>query len=86
MKLYFSKKFLQKIKNLSKNIQKIAKKKLDILRENPKHPSLRVKKIQGYLNIFEASINMDIRVTWEHYEEGIYLRNIGHHDEALKNP
>jgi hypothetical protein len=29
---------------------------------------------------------MDIRMTWEYTEEGILLRNIGEHNQTLKNP
>jgi len=29
---------------------------------------------------------MDIRITWEFYEDGILLRNIGRHDKTLNNP
>jgi len=50
------------------------------------HPSLRTKRVQGTQNIFEASINAGIRMTWQYIENGILLRNIGKHDETLKNP
>lgn len=43
---------------------------------NPRHPSLRSKKIQGTDNIFEASVNMDIRITWQYISDGILLRNL----------
>ena len=45
-----------------------------------------MKKIKGQDRIFEASITMEIRITWEYIEEGILLRNIGEHDKALRNP
>ena len=37
--------------------------------------------------IFEASANMDIRITF-HFDNSdtIILRNCGHHDRTLKNP
>jgi mRNA-degrading endonuclease YafQ of YafQ-DinJ toxin-antitoxin module len=54
--------------------------------ENPRHPSLRTKEIRGQDNIFEASITMDIRMTWQYTEEVILLRNIGKHDTTLKKP
>lgn len=46
----------------------------------------RTNKIRGQDNIFEASITMDIRMTWQYTEDGILLRNIGKHDKTLKNP
>jgi hypothetical protein len=52
---------------------------------NPMHPSLCTKRVQGTQNILEASVNMNIRMTWQYVESGILLRNIGEHDETLKN-
>ncbi|MBA4391825.1 MAG: hypothetical protein C0399_12945, partial [Syntrophus sp. (in: bacteria)] len=119
MNIYFSDLFLENINRLPIEAKKTLKKKLDLLVDNPKHPSLRTKKIKGTEDIFEASINtklhskahrgndeepteaytevrrgarrgdnedesmkatwynMDIRMTWEFYEDGILLRNIG---------
>ncbi len=45
------------------------------------HPSLRTKRIQGIKDLFECSVNMDIRIIW--YYEGdklIILVDVGHHD------
>lgn len=86
MNIYFSDLFLDSVKHLPIDAKKALKKKLDLLADNPKHPSLRTKKIKGSGDIFEASINMDIRMTWEFYEDGILLRNIGKYDKTLGNP
>ena len=61
--------------------KKQVKLKVEILSENPLHPSLRTKRIQGTDDLFECSVNMDIRIIW--YYEGdelIMLLDIGHHD------
>jgi mRNA-degrading endonuclease RelE of RelBE toxin-antitoxin system len=86
LNIYFSDLFLDSVKHLPIDAKKALKKKLDLLADNPKHPSLRTKKIKGSGDIFEASINMDIRMTWEFYEDGILLRNIGKYDKTLGNP
>lgn len=86
MKIKYSENFKNAIQNLSSEIKKQLKKKLEIMISNPRHPSLRSKKIQGTENIFESSVNMDIRMTWEYTSDGILLRNIGKHDQTLKNP
>jgi len=86
MKIYYSEQFRANIQTLSIEVKKVLKKKLEIMVENPKHPSLRTKKIQGQENIFEASINMNIRITWQYTDDGILLRNIGEHNKTLKNP
>lgn len=59
-------------------------KKLKILVKNPFYPSLRTKKIQGLDNVFEMSVNMDIRILWK-YEDGviILLLDVGHHKRIL---
>ena len=79
---------MKQLSNLNKkNVEiKAGKRKpKSLIEENPQHPSLRTKKIQGTDGIFEASINMAIRVTF-HYEkpDTIYLRNVGEHDITLK--
>lgn len=86
MIIYYSELFAEKVKDLPLEVRRALKKKLELLIENPRHPSLRTKKIRGQHNIFEASITMDIRMTWQYTEDGILLRNIGEHDKTLKNP
>ena len=86
MKYYYSNLFKQKTKLLEENAKKALKSKLELMEENPKHPSLRTKKIKGTKDIYEASITMNYRMTWQYYKDGILLRNIGEHDKTLKNP
>lgn len=55
------------------------------------HPSLRVKRLQGTDGVWEASLNMNIRFTFEFTEDpdGIkvcVLLNIGDHDHVLRPP
>ena len=54
--------------------------------ENLRRPSLKVKKIQGTDDIWEARAGLPIRITFEIKENAIILRNVGRHDEALKKP
>jgi len=80
-KLEPTKAFEKRLKKLSGNEQKSVAVKLKLLVKNPYHPSLRTKKVQGMKDIFECSVNMDIRILWKH--EGsrlILLIDIGHHD------
>jgi len=79
------------IKELHKLIKKGAlnvdqvEKFLRLIADNPRHPSLRIKKIQGTEDIFEASVNMSVRATFQYIKsDTIYLRNIGEHDITLK--
>jgi mRNA-degrading endonuclease RelE of RelBE toxin-antitoxin system len=86
MRVYYSDKFVDSAKKLSGEVKEALKKKLDVMLDNPQHPSLRTKKIQGQKDVFESSITMGIRITWQYIDDGIYLRNIGEHDKTLKKP
>lgn len=86
MKAYYSELFAQKTADQNGVVKRALKNKLKLLLENPRHPSLRVKKIKGQNDIFEASITIKIRITWQYYNDGILLRNLGEHDKTLGNP
>jgi len=80
-KLEYSKAFAKSLKKLSANEQQAAAVKLNMLIENPLHPSLRTKRVQRLKDVYESSINMDIRILWMHKGDRlILLLNIGHHD------
>jgi mRNA-degrading endonuclease YafQ of YafQ-DinJ toxin-antitoxin module len=79
--LSYTDRFEKNYNQLSKIEKKQIINKLSLLAENPSHPSLRTKRIQGTEDLFESSVNMDIRVVW--YYEGsklIILLDVGHHD------
>ena len=77
----FTSRFQKHFKSLTVQEKNQLKTKLELLAENPSHPSLRTKRIQGTKDLFECSGNMDIRIIW--YYEGckmIILVDVGHHD------
>lgn len=77
----FTPRFQKHFKNLTVQEKKQLKNKLQLLAENPFHPSLRTKRIQGTAELFECSVNMDLRIIW--YYEGdkiMILADVGHHD------
>ncbi len=61
-------------------IRESAYENLGKLMEDPSYPSLRVKRIRGTDFIWEMSVNMNYRITFEIWPEGYYLRKIGTHD------
>lgn len=81
MKITFTERFKKRYEKLNDKEKVQFKNKLNIFIQNPLHPSLRVKKIQGTNTLFEFSVNMDVRVIW-FYEgkEIIALIDIGHHN------
>ena len=81
LQITFTDRFQKHYKDLTANEKKLFKSKLTLFAENPLHPSLRTKRIQGTADLFEFSVNMDIRVIW--FYEGdnlVALVDIGHHD------
>jgi len=66
--------------------RKLAGKALQNLVENIRYPALRVKKIQGVSDIWEARVSRSIRMTFQIQGDIIILRNIGRHDETLERP
>ena len=76
----FSKRFKKEYNALPKEIQKAFDKKLTLFLEDPTHPSLRVKRIQGTKNRWEGSVTKNYRFTFEFIEKSVLFRTIGTHD------
>lgn len=84
-KVTFTDRFYRHYKSLTEIEKRQLRNKLELLSINPLHPSLRTKKIQGTSDLFECSVNMDIRMIW--YYEGstiIVLVDVGHHKVLKK--
>ena len=77
----YAERFKKHYKKLTDNEKNQFKSKLKIFVKNPNHPSLRTKRIKGTDELFEFSVNMDIRVIW-FYENSTLVAfvDIGHHD------
>jgi len=63
----FTNRFNKNFKSLTQQEKRQLQNKLKLLGENPLHPSLRTKRVKGTTDLFECSVNMDIRIIW-HYE------------------
>lgn len=63
-----------------------VKNALRMLAVNMRHPSLHTKKIKGTKDIWEARVSLAHRLTFQIFKDYLILRNVGHHDPALKNP
>lgn len=86
MRLSITPRFLRAYKHLTRQEQEMIKQALDRLQRDPQHPGLRVKKMQGYPNVWEARASRDLRITFTVEPDRAILRNCGHHDETLRNP
>jgi len=85
-----SERFKQAFRSLPKEIQKKAARALRLLAEDSFYPSLVVKKVRGYTDVWEARVDIKYRLTF-HYEQTdgetiCILNNVDNHDECLKNP
>ena len=85
MRIQTTKPFDGDYDSLPKEIKERANKQLTLLLENPRHPSLRLKKIKGHPAIWEGRITESYRFTFQISGEIYMLRRIGTHD-ILKTP
>lgn len=82
----YSKKLIKFLKK-HKSIKDKYFKTITLLEANPSHPSLRLHKLQGRLDMLHSvSIDMRYRITIEFYieDENIIPVDIGTHDEVYK--
>jgi mRNA-degrading endonuclease RelE of RelBE toxin-antitoxin system len=83
--------FLKAYRILPVKIQGKLLKALKLMEQNQRHPSLRVRKMEGHEGIWEARVDLKYRFTF-HYEKDssgevfCVFRNVDNHDECLKNP
>ena len=81
----FTPRFDRLFRRLPKEVRDATYEKLAAYLDNPAHPSLRVKRITGTDRIWEMSITMNYRLTFEVEGEKVILRRIGTHD-ILRRP
>lgn len=65
--------------NLTSNLQKRTLEKLALYEKNPRHPSLRIKKLEGTRDIWEMRVTSRYRMTFQRRGAVVLLRNIGTH-------
>lgn len=79
-KIVITKTFEKNLKKLTHIEQRQVASKLKLLQTDPYYPSLRTKKIKGFQDLFECSVNMDIRILWKYERSDIIITlDIGHH-------
>ena len=84
--LVFSKPFVRDFRDLPEHIQVETEKALRLLVQNPRHPSLQVKKMQPKSRgVFEARVTQGYRMTFNLDGAQIVLRRVGTHD-ILRTP
>jgi mRNA-degrading endonuclease RelE of RelBE toxin-antitoxin system len=82
-----SPRFKKSFRKLPPEIQVKVIKALQLLEENPRHPSLQTKPVHGVHGIFEARVDQSYRLTYQRLPDDVlFIRVVGKHDETLKNP
>jgi mRNA interferase RelE/StbE len=74
-----TKSFLSDYQSLPAVIRSRVDKQLTVLLENPRHPSLRLKKLKG-TDKFEVRITKGYRLTFRYSDQILELRRVGTHD------
>jgi mRNA-degrading endonuclease YafQ of YafQ-DinJ toxin-antitoxin module len=78
--------FKEDYKKLQPDEQDLVDKALEFLAVDTRHPSLRLKRLEGYKGVWEARASRELRFTFTWVGEVITLRVVGHHDEVLRSP
>ena len=86
MRLLVTERFRRAYRSLSPQDRKRVQKALRLMTEDLRYPGLRIKRIQGTAKIWEARASRSLRITFEVEGEDLILRNVGHHDDALRKP
>ena len=86
MRIARTARFKKAWKELNEDEKQLARKAIANLVKDLRYPALRVKKIQGVQSIWEARASRSLRITFQIAHDSIILRNVGHHDEALRQP
>jgi mRNA-degrading endonuclease RelE of RelBE toxin-antitoxin system len=80
-KIEASQRFKNAYRDLPPKYKPKLKRALRLLTENPRHPSLQSKPIQGINGIYEARIDQNYRMTYEPIPANIVrMRTEGKHD------
>jgi mRNA-degrading endonuclease RelE of RelBE toxin-antitoxin system len=89
MKIIRTHLFKDDFQKLPDNIKRSAEKALRMLLNDPRHPSLHIKKtkgevIKGYQNVFEGRIIRNYRFLFLIESDAYVLLRCGSHDEFFK--
>lgn len=71
---------------LEPDIREKVNKAIRLLAADPRHPSLRLKRMHGKPAVWEARVDRQHRMTFEVEGDCYVMRNVGKHDETLRQP
>ena len=80
-----SESFKRAYRQLPRELQDRVKKTLLLFADNPRHPSLGHKKMEGVADVWELRVSQSYRITYQKIPGGVFLRRVGTHD-ILRHP
>lgn len=85
MQLRRTNRFVKDYAALPDELRGRTEKAISILLKSPRHPSLRIKKMEGRKDIWELRVSDSYRLTFQISGDTYILRKVGTH-EVLKKP
>lgn len=86
MKIQTTKLFDEDYRALPQDIKQRTNKQFALLLANPRHPSLRLKRMVEHPGIWEGSVTRKYRFTFQIAGDTYILRRIGEHERTLRKP
>ena len=80
MRLRPTEQFTKDYERLPQRLQDRVDKALGLLLENPRHPSLQIKKITGHENRWEGRVTLQYRFVFSLEGDAYLLLRVGTHD------
>lgn len=82
LNIIYSERFISEFERLDKKTRDIALKKIEIFRQNYKHPSLKTHKLNGQLSgFFSFSVDVKMRIVFEYSKnQTVNFLKIGGHE------
>ena len=80
MKFRRERQFNRDFAKLPQQIQRRARKQLALFLANPRHASVRAKKMKGHTNLYEGRVTKDYRFIYRMENDTCVLLNIGKHE------
>lgn len=80
MKLQLTERFAGDYDRLPQHLQLRVDKALELLLDNPRHPSLPIKKIKGHENLWEGRVTLHYRLIFSIEGDTYLLLRVGTHD------
>ena len=80
MNLQFTGRFAKEYERLPRCLQRRVSKAPELLLENPRHPSLHIKKVTSHQNRWEGRVTLHYRLIFTIEDDSDILLRLGTHD------